>query len=300
MNTLINTKLTLIGITNKNKMTVNYSFKSNPQFMVKTYLHIIMFLTFLITISSSLNAQEMKHDSDKMEAFPKPKVIIFDVNETLLDMTPLKKSVGKALNGREDLLPLWFSTMLHYSLVETLTENYHSFGEIGTAALMMVAETQGIEISYDDAKKSIVTPLRSLPAHGDVVAGLKKLSKGGFGIVSLTNSSPIGVATQFKNAGLTEYFDNSYTVEAIQKYKPHLDTYKMVLNDLGIKPNEVLMVAAHAWDLAGAQKAGLQTAFIQRPGKVLYPNVEKPDYIVKDLNELVKIFEQKGYFKSDY
>lgn len=258
-------------------------------------LIISIFFTFLITISTGLNAQEMIHDTDKMQLLPKPKVIIFDVNETLLDMTPLKTSVGKALNGREDLLPLWFSTMLHYSLVETLTENYHSFGEIGTAALMMVAETQGIEISYDVAKASIVTPLRSLPAHGDVVGSLKKLSKGGFGIVSLTNSSPIGVATQFKNAGLTQYFDKSYTVEAIKKYKPHLDTYAMVLNDLGLKPNEVLMVAAHAWDLAGAQKAGLQTAFIKRPGKVLYPNVEKPNYIVKDLNELVEIFKQQGY-----
>ena len=267
-----------------------------PLFKSKFYLNISMLLTFLIVFSSSLNAQEMMHE---MESLPKPKVIVFDVNETLLDMTPLKKSVGEALNGREDLLPLWFSTMLHYSLVETLTENYHSFGEIGTAALMMVAETQGIEIGYEAAKKSIVTPLRSLPAHGDVVGSLKKLSKAGFGIVSLTNSSPIGVSTQFKNAGLTEYFEKSYTVEAIQKYKPHLDTYAMVLNDLGLEPNEVLMVAAHAWDLAGAQKAGLQTAFIQRPGKVLYPNVEKPNYIVKDLNELVKIFEEKGYFKID-
>ncbi|VGO20459.1 hypothetical protein SCARR_02522 [Pontiella sulfatireligans] len=41
---------------------------------------------------------------------PKPKVIIFDVNETLLDLAPLKVSAGKALGGREGLLTLWFST----------------------------------------------------------------------------------------------------------------------------------------------------------------------------------------------
>lgn len=266
----------------------------------KTHLNILMVAIFLMAILSNLNAQEAIPNNENSQLLPKPRVIIFDVNETLLDMTPLKKSVGKALNGREDLLPLWFSTMLHYSLVETVTGNYHSFGEIGTAALMMVAEIQGIELSYDAAKESIVTPLRSLPPHPDVVPGLKKLIKGGFGIVSLTNSSPTGVSTQFKNAGLTEYFEKSYTVEAIQKYKPHLDTYAMVLKDLGIKPEEVLMVAAHAWDLAGAQKAGLQTAFIKRPGKVLYPNVEKPDYIVNDLSELVLLFDQKGYFKKDY
>lgn len=265
----------------------------------KLHLNTFMVVILIMTIFSNIYAQETALKNENNHLVTKPKVIIFDVNETLLDMTPLKISVGKALNGREDLLPLWFSTMLHYSLVETVTENYHHFGEIGTAALIMVAETQGIVINYEDAKESIVTPLRSLPAHADVIPSMKKLKKGGFGIVSLTNSSAKGVETQFKNANLISYFDNRYTVETIQKYKPHLDTYKMVLKDLGVKPEEVLMVAAHAWDLAGAKKAGLQTAFIKRPGKVLYPNVETPDYIVNDLSELVKIFEEKGYFKID-
>ncbi|WP_442512106.1 haloacid dehalogenase type II [Novipirellula sp. SH528] len=220
---------------------------------------------------------------------PYPKVIIFDVNETLLDMTPLKKSVGKALGGREELLPLWFSTMLHYSLVETLSGEYHSFGEIGTAALMMVAETKGTELSYEEAKEAIVTPLRSLPPHPDVVAGLKALKADGFRIVSLTNSSAIGVETQFKSAGLTDLFEKRYSVDSVKKFKPHPDTYRMVLKDLGVQPGEALMVAAHAWDLAGAKNVGLQTAFVKRTGKALYPNVARPDYVVDDLTQLVEI-----------
>ncbi|MBT4499389.1 MAG: HAD hydrolase-like protein [Gemmatimonadetes bacterium] len=123
----------------------------------------------------------------------KPTVIIFDVNETLLDLAPLKLSVGKALGGREDLLPLWFSTMLHHSLVETLTKKYHSFGEIGAAALMMVAETQ------------------------------------------------------LRNAGLTDLFEKRFSVEGVKKYKPHPDTYRMVLDDLRVKPEEAMMVAAHGY-----------------------------------------------------
>lgn len=237
---------------------------------------------------SHFSPHASEHSAISSEPLTRPKVIIFDVNETLLDLAPLKTSVGEALNGREDLLPLWFSTMLHYSLVETLSGNYHSFGEIGTAALMMVAETQGIELNYEDAKTAIVTPLRSLPPHPDVVAGLKALKVDGFQIVSLTNSSAKGVETQFKNAGLTDLFEKRYTIETIQKYKPHPDTYRMVLDDLGVKPEEALMVAAHAWDLAGAKNVGLQTAFVARPGKTLYPNVARPDYVVKDLSELVK------------
>jgi 2-haloacid dehalogenase len=227
----------------------------------------------------------------KARALPRPKVLIFDVNETLLDLAPLKTSVGKALGGREDLLPLWFSTMLHYSLVETLSGHYHSFGEIGTAALMMVARVQGIDITQEDAKAAIVTPLRALPPHPDVVSALNALRAQGYRIVSLTNSSAVGVETQFRHAGLTALFDKRYTVDTVKKFKPHPDTYRMVLTDLGLAPSEALMVAAHAWDVTGAAAVGLQTAFIARPGKTLYPLVRAPDYEVEDLSALVALLQ---------
>ena len=50
-----------------------------------------------------------------------------------------------------------------------------------------------------------------------------------------------------------------------------------------------MMVAAHAWDLAGAKKVGLQTAFIRRKGATLYPNAARPDHVVDDLGELTRI-----------
>lgn len=239
------------------------------------------------------DANRSKHEPHSEKLMPKPKVILFDVNETLLDLAPLKASVGKALGGREDLLPLWFSTMLHYSLVETLTDEYHSFGEIGTAALMMVAEAENIQLTHDQAKEAIVTPLRALPPHPDVVAGLTALGQAGYRIVSLTNSSAIGVETQFKNAGLTELFEKRFSVDSVKKFKPHPDTYRFVLNDLDVEPEEVLMVAAHAWDLAGAKNVGLQTAFVKRPGKTLYSIAAKPDYVVSDLLELFKSLSAK-------
>ncbi|QDU80253.1 (S)-2-haloacid dehalogenase 4A [Polystyrenella longa] len=266
--------------------------------IIKVQAFAILFLGICLSaafaqdrVPSEDGRSQLKPDVKQEITMPRPKVIILDVNETLLDLAPLKTSVGKALGGKEELLPLWFSTMLHYSLVETLSDNYHSFGEIGTAALMMVAEKQGIELDYEEAKESIVTPLRSLPPHPDVAAGLKALKAEGYYIVSLTNSSAIGVETQLRNARLTDLIEKQYTIESIKKYKPHPDTYNMVLKDLKIEPGDVLMVAAHAWDLAGAKNVGLQTAFISRPGATLYPNVDRPDYVVNDFSELVKVLK---------
>ena len=226
----------------------------------------------------------------------KPKVILFDVNETLLDMKPLKKSVGKALGGREELLPLWFSTMLHHSLVDSATGQYHDFADIGVAALMMVAETNEVELTKEKAHEAIVTPLRSLPAHPDVKEGLQKLKSQGYKLVSFTNSSNKGVKTQFENAGLTELFDQRLSIENIKLYKPHVKSYEWALEQLGVNSEDALMVAAHGWDCAGIKAAGLQAVFVARPGKAMYPLAAKPDLVVKDLNELA---EKLGSMKSD-
>lgn len=214
------------------------------------------------------------------------KVIFFDVNETLLDLESMRGSVSDALGGRDDLLPLWFSTMLHYSLVDTVTDRYHHFGDIGVAALMMVAKINNIELTEDQARTAIVTPLRSLPPHPDVIEGLESLKAMGYTLVSLTNSSNKGVFTQFENAGLTEYFDRRLSIEDIEIYKPHLKAYHWAAEQMEIQPEDALMVAAHGWDIAGAKAAGMKAAFITRPGKVMYPLAIPADYVVNDLHEL--------------
>ncbi|MBN3581904.1 haloacid dehalogenase type II [Algoriphagus aestuarii] len=212
-----------------------------------------------------------------------PKVLFFDVNETLLDLTIMKKSVGDALGGRSELLPLWFTTMLQYSLVTTVGRQYHDFGIIGAAALQMVAANNGITLNEEDAKQAILEPIRSLPAHPEVKEALGKLKEAGYKLVSFTNSSNKGVETQFTNAGLLDFFDERLTVEDIGKFKPHTDMYDWGARKMGIKPNECLLVAAHGWDIAGALWAGWRGAFVSRPGAQLYPLAPKPEINEKDL-----------------
>ena len=107
----------------------------------------------------------------------KPKVILFDVNETLLDLSALKGSVGQALGGHPELMPLWFTTMLQYSLVTTVAGRYSDFGEIGTACLRMVAKSHGVTLD-EDAAKEAVSPIRSLPPHRGRGPSPRRASKG--------------------------------------------------------------------------------------------------------------------------
>ncbi|TDD98693.1 haloacid dehalogenase type II [Flavobacterium cellulosilyticum] len=237
---------------------------------------------------------KFKETAVSISAAVPPKVLFFDVNESLLDLENIKKSVGKALGGREDLASLWFTTMLHYSLVETTARQYTDFGTIGAASLRMVAANNGVQLTENDAK-SAVSAIASLPAHPEVKEALMKLKKAGYILVSLTNSSNKGVKNQFKNAGLTDFFDQRLSIEDIGKYKPHSDVYDWAARKLGVQPSECMMIAAHGWDIAGAIWAGWRGAFIARPGQQLYPLAPLPEINETDL---LKIAQKLIYYKQ--
>lgn len=213
----------------------------------------------------------------------RPKVLFFDVNETLLDLTKMRTSVGNVLGGKSELLPLWFATMLQHSLVSTVGRQYNDFGIIGSAALQMVAASNGIKITEKEAQEAILGPIRSLPAYPEVKDALQALKDAGYKIVSFTNSSNKGVQTQFENAGLIDYFEERLSIEEIGKFKPHSDAYDWAARRMGLQPSECLLVAAHGWDIAGAIWAGWRAAFISRPGAQLYPLAPKPEINESDL-----------------
>lgn len=216
----------------------------------------------------------------------RPQVILFDVNETLLDLTPVQQTVGVALGGHAELIKLWFTTMLQYSLVTTVADQYFDFGEIGAACLRMVAQTRGIELS-EEASKQALAPIRSLRPHPDVVPALEQLKGAGYRLVTLTNSSNAAVNDQMKNAGLTRFFESLLSVEGVKKYKPHADVYRWAAERVGVPLADCLLVAAHGWDVAGAAWAGMQTAFVARPGQQLFPLGPPIDLEVPSFAELV-------------
>ncbi|NRD19788.1 haloacid dehalogenase type II [Winogradskyella eckloniae] len=240
------------------------------------------------TIPQYSFASDAKTKQQDIKSSKRPKVLFFDVNETLLDLTAMKESVGKVLGNRSVLLPLWFTTMLQYSLVSTVGRQYNDFGVIGAAALQMVAANHNITLSEEEGKAAILGPLRSIPPHPEVKQALADLKKAGYTLVSFTNSSNIGVETQFKNAGLLDYFDQRLSIEDIGKYKPHTDAYDWAARKMGIQPNECLLIAAHGWDIAGALWANWRGAFVSRPGAQQYPLAPTPEIAEPNLTLIAK------------
>ncbi|GGG38793.1 haloacid dehalogenase type II [Hymenobacter glacieicola] len=218
---------------------------------------------------------------------PLPKVLLFDVNETLLDMGKLKRAVPKAF-GNKHAFKQWFGLLLYYSLVDTVTGTYHPFGHIAEAALDMTADMLEEKRLSPTTKKELVGLLSQLPAHPDVPRGLQMLLDAGFRLVAFTNSPQLTLDAQLRYAGIIHFFERGLSVDEVQLYKPHFHTYQAALQTLGVAPTEVLLVAAHGWDVAGAQDAGLRSGFIARPGQTLYPLATPPTYQGKDLPSLAR------------
>lgn len=215
-----------------------------------------------------------------------PSVVIFDVNETLLDLKPLKDSVDKILPAGGGST-LWFTTTLQYSLVMTVSGQHAPFHDIGVAVLKMLKENPDGVLVDNDAKAAL-RPLLSLPAHQDVKPGLERLREAGFRLATLTNSTAAGVKTQLDHAGLADFFERQLSVEAVGKYKPHVDVYRWAANQMGVEIGECMLVAAHGWDVAGAAWAGMQSAFIARPSQQMFPLSPPADVVVAGLDSLAE------------
>ena len=209
------------------------------------------------------------------EAPNRPKLLIFDVNETMLDLGKLQRAINQEFKS-EMAFKQWFSLLLQYSLVDTVTGNYHNFGQIGDAALDMLAQALGQPARPAARKKELLTLITELPPHPDIIPGLTALQKAGFRMVTLTNSPDATVQKQMAYAGLTGFFEQLLSIDALKRYKPHPDTYHSTCEKLKVAPAQAMLVAAHGWDTAGAQLAGLQAAFIARPGQQVYPLAPAP------------------------
>lgn len=212
---------------------------------------------------------------------------MFDVNETLLDMGPLKQAVNAAL-GSPAAFNQWFGLLLQHSLVATVTDQYFAFATIADAALDMTAHMlQAPPLTHAD-KHALTTRLTQLPPHPDVPAGLRQLRAAGHRLVAFTNSTAAALAEQLRYAGLTEYFEQQLSVGAVRRYKPHPDTYRYATAQTGVAPADALLVAAHGWDVAGALAAGLDAAFLARPGQTLYPLAPPPTHQAPTLTALAE------------
>jgi 2-haloacid dehalogenase len=213
-----------------------------------------------------------------------PRLIVFDVNETLLSLQPIRRNL-EAIFGGDPPIGEWFARLLHGSLVANILDQHRRFGDIGAEVLINLAARRGVLLRAEDAVEALA-PMSELPPHPDVLEGVERLAAAGFDMVALTNGSSDMAVAQIENAGLGQLLTRVVSVDEVGKFKPDPAPYRHAAEMMGVDLGEMVLVAAHDWDCAGAMSAGAQAVFVKRPGSIWGLPTPPPELQVADLLEL--------------
>ena len=207
--------------------------------------------------------------------------LVFDVNETLLDLEALIPHFARIF-GDGGVMRQWFAQLILYSEALTLAGDYAAFGELGGAVLKMLGDTRGQPVSTQDVQ-ALKQSISSMPCHPEVPDALRRLRDAGFRLFTLTNNPAATAAEQLERAGLADFFDQQFSVESVRRYKPAPETYRFVERQLGLASSHCCMIACHTWDTLGAAAAGWEAALIVRPGNAPLGVGPQPHIVGRDL-----------------
>jgi 2-haloacid dehalogenase len=216
---------------------------------------------------------------------PIPSVIVFDVNETLSDMSPMGSRFVDV--GAPDYLArIWFAALLRDGFALAAAGGSAKFSVIGTEILRGLFRGVALSRSIDDAVSHVMDGLGELALHPDVVDGVRALKRNGFRLVTLSNGSTQLADAMLGAAAVRSEFDALLSVEDAPAWKPVRSAYQYAASECGVQPSEMLLVAVHPWDIHGAAQAGLSTAWLNRADAVYPGYFTPPDYTVPALSEL--------------
>ena len=213
-------------------------------------------------------------------------VFLFDVNETLSDMTPLARRFS-AVGAPPDLLRTWFAALLRDGFALTAMGEMRTFSDLGRDGLHTCLRGVVPPGDMQEAVEHVMSGFNDLRLHPDVAAGVRALADAGVRLATLSNGAASVAHRLLDDAGLRDHFELVLSVEDAGIWKPAAAAYHYAASRLGVPPTRLLMVAVHPWDLHGAAAAGLSTAWIDRDGAHYPKAFQHPDHVVRGVDELV-------------
>ena len=219
---------------------------------------------------------------------PVAPVVVFDVNETLSDMGPLTDRFTD-LGAPGHLAPLWFAGLLRDAFALTAAGGSERFAVLADAQVRTVLHGVEIDRDLDAAVAHVMDGFLALSVHPDVEPGVRALHAAGYRLVTLSNGAASVAEGLLDRAGLRAEFDAVLSVEEAGVWKPAAGSYAYAARVCGVDPADVVLTAVHPWDVDGAARAGLRTAYVDRTGAPYPSYCHRPDHTVTDLAALASV-----------
>jgi 2-haloacid dehalogenase len=201
----------------------------------------------------------------------RPEVVAFDVNETLLDLAPVRAALVETGEPEHLLRAVFARTLLTGFAAATVGDRIR-FRDAFDAAL---AQESGLDA---DQRSTVASAFTELAPHPDVEPALRALARAGVRVVTLSHGSPGVAEAGLSRGGITPLVERTLTSESIRGWKPSREVYLWAAGVCDVAPSRLALVASHGWDVLGAQRAGLTGAWFPRSERS-YPAVYEPPHV---------------------
>jgi 2-haloacid dehalogenase len=211
----------------------------------------------------------------------RPQVVAFDVNETLLDLTPVRAALA-GLGQPDSLLPTVFARTLVIGFATATAGGWCRFRDAFEGALAQTTELADAE------RAQVADAFAELAPHPDVKPALRRLADAGVRAVTLSHGSPGIAEAGLARGGVADLVERTMTSESIRAWKPNREVYLWAAGSCGVAPDRLALVAAHGWDVQGAQRAGLTGAWFPRSERSYASVYDEPHVRAADLPSAVE------------
>lgn len=184
---------------------------------------------------------------------------------------------------------VWFASLLRDGFALTASGGVKQFAAIGEGALHSVLAGRTLTRDHEAAIEHIMGGFLDLPLHPDVPAGVRALCASGARLVTLSNGSTEVAERLFAAAGIRDRFERLLSADDAGAWKPAAGAYAYAARACSAAATDMLLAAVHPWDIDGAKRAGLRTAWINRQQQPYPSYFLAPDYSVTELPELAGV-----------
>ncbi len=212
----------------------------------------------------------------------RPDVVAFDVNETLLDLSPVAAALVE-LGRPAELLPTVFGRTLATGFAATVAGTWLPFRAAFDTALAQLTD-----LSEGDRAR-VAGAFLELSPHPDVEPALRRLVEAGVRVVTLSHGSPGVAEAGLERGGVTPLVERTLSSETVRAWKPAREVYLWAAGACGVPPERMALVAAHGWDVLGAGRAGLTGAWFPRAERVYPAAFPAPAVVAADLAGAVDV-----------
>jgi 2-haloacid dehalogenase len=217
---------------------------------------------------------------------PNPKLVLFDVNETLSDLETLRARFEQ-VGAPRPLLELWFASTLRDGFALTAAGAYADFRTVALGVLRgQLAQVETLRGDPDEAAEHVLAGFGELDVHPDVAEGMRMLADAGVRMATLSNGASEVAAELLERAGLADLVERLLSVDDVRRWKPAREPYLHAARERGVAPEQCALIAVHPWDVDGAKRAGLQSGWLNRRHNTYPEFFQTPDATGETLGAL--------------